>query len=338
MQAYHLEEFGKPEGIVLRNHDEPKPGPNDVVTRVRAASLNRRDLMILGKTYPLPAKPDVVPLSDGAGEVVAVGDKVSRFKVGDRVTGSYWPRWHDGRLAADYMDQLGCTVDGMAAEFAVFNEQWLVRLPDYMTWEEGASLSCAGVTAWCSVMASGSLKPGQTVLTLGTGDVSLFAVQFAKMMGCRVIATTSQDAKAEKLKTLGADHVINYVETPQWGAAVRELTGGLGADLVVETMGPETIEQSLIASASYSEIVVLIWKSATQSALVLPASAYGPKLTTIRRLFVGSRVDLEAMIKAMSAREIRPVVDRAFPFAQAHEAYRYYEGRSGFGKVVLLGE
>lgn len=338
MRAYQLEKFGKVEGIVLCHRDEPKPGPNDVVIRVRAASLNRRDVMILEQTYPLPGKPGVVPLSDGAGEVVAVGDKVSRFKVGDRVTGNYWPRWRDGRLAADYIDQLGCTVNGMAAEFAAFDEQWVVRLPDYLTWEEGACLSCAGVTAWCSVMASGTLKPGQTVLTLGTGDVSLFTVQFAKMMGCRVIATTSQDTKAEKLKKLGVDHVINYVKTPQWGTAVRELTGGLGADLIVETMGPETIEQSLIASGRYSDIVVLIWKSAKQSALVLPADAYGPKLATIRRLFVGTRVDLEAMIKAMSAREMRPVVDRTFPFVQAHEAYKYYDGRSGFGKVVLLGQ
>jgi NADPH:quinone reductase-like Zn-dependent oxidoreductase len=226
-------------------------------------------------------------------------------------------------------------MNGMATEYAVLDEQWAVRIPDYLTWEEAACLSCAGVTAWCSIVGTGAARPGSTVLTLGTGDVSLFAIQFAKMMGCRVIATTSQDAKSEKLRELGADHVLNYVKTPQWGAAVRELTGGEGVDLVVETMGPETIEQSIIASARYSEIVLLIWKSASHPNLVIPGDAYGPKLTTIRRLFVGARVDLEAMIKAIAAHKLRPVVDRVFPFAAAREAYRYFNERSGFGKVVI---
>jgi NADPH:quinone reductase-like Zn-dependent oxidoreductase len=173
------------------------------------------------------------------------------------------------------------------------------------------------------------------VLTLGTGDVSLFALQFAKRMGCRVIATTSSDPKAERLRQLGADHVINYRETPRWGAEARELTRGQGVDLVVETMGPETIEQSLTAAARYSEIVMLIWRSATRAELVLPASAYGPLLTTIRRLFVGARVDLEAMLAAMAAHQLRPVVDRVFPFDQLREAYGYFDGRAGFGKVVV---
>lgn len=336
MRAYHLEQFGKVEGLVLREHEKPTPTATDIVVRVRAASLNRRDLMILDRSYPLPGRAGVVPLSDGAGEVVAVGDKVTRFKIGDRVTGNYFPRWRDGRLAPDYIDQLGCTVDGMASELAVLNEQWAVPIPDYLSWEEAASLSCAGVTAWCSLTGSGFLKPGQTVLTLGTGDVSLFAIQFAKTMGCKVIATTSQEAKAKRLKDLGVDHVVNYAQTPKWGMAVREATGGAGVDLVVETMGPETIEQSLIASARYSEIVVLIWKSAKSASMVLPADAYGPKLATIRRLFVGARSDLEAMIKAMSLHKIRPVIDRVLPFDRLHDAYRYFDERSGLGKVVLV--
>jgi NADPH:quinone reductase-like Zn-dependent oxidoreductase len=197
MKAYQLEKLGELDGIVLRDREQPTPDAADIVVRVRAASINRRDLMILDKTYPLPAKPGIVPLSDGAGEVVAIGDKVMRFKVGDRVTGSYWPKWRDGRLAADLVDQLGCTVDGMATEYAVLDEQWAVRLPDHLGYEEGACLSCAGVTAWCSTVGTHALRPGRTILTLGTGDVSLFSVQFAKLMGCRVIVTTSSDAKAE---------------------------------------------------------------------------------------------------------------------------------------------
>lgn len=335
MRAYRLEEMGRIDGIVLREEKDPVPGPTDIVIRIRAALINRRDLMILEQTYPLPGKPRIVPLSDGAGEVVATGAKVTRFKVGERVTGSYFPRWRDGRLAADLIDQLGCTVDGMAAEYVVLDEQWAVRLPDHLSYEEGACLSCAGVTAWCSVAGSTFTRPGRTVLTLGSGDVSLFAVQFAKLMSCRVIATTSRDTKAEKLRDIGADAVVNYVTTRQWGTAVRELTNGEGADLVVETMGPETIEQSLIATARYSEIVVLIWKAPGRPGIVLPADAYGPKLATLRRLFVGPRTELEAMIRAMTTHQIHPVVDRIFEFEQLHEAYRYFQARTGFGKVVL---
>lgn len=335
MRAYHIAGLGRIEGVVLRHDSDPAPGPTDIVVRVRAATLNRRDLMILERTYPLPSRPDVVPLSDGAGEVVAVGDRVTRFAIGDRVTCNYFPRWRDGRLAPDMLDQLGCTIDGMAAEYAVLDEQWAVRLPDHLTWEEGACLTCAGVTAWCAVFGSGAAGPDRTVLTLGTGDVSLFAVQFAKLSGCRVIATTSQDAKAEKLRSLGADEVVNYVATSQWGSAVWKQTGGAGVDLVVETMGPETIEQSLIAVARHGEIVVLIWKSRDRQSMVLPADAYGPKLATIRRLFVGPRVELEAMIRAMSFHRMHPVVDSVFEFEKLHAAYRHFQQRSGFGKVVV---
>jgi NADPH:quinone reductase-like Zn-dependent oxidoreductase len=335
VRAYHLEAFEKIEGILLRESTQPEPGPHDIVVQVRAASLNRRDIMILEKTYPLPGKQGVIPLSDGAGEVVHVGEKVTRFKVGARVVGNYFPKWRDGRLMPDYIDQLGCTVDGMATQYALLNEEWAAPIPEYLTWEEAACLSCAGLTAWCSLTGSGALRAGHTVLTLGTGDTSLFAVQLAKAMGCRIIATTSQETKAEKLRALGADHVVNYAKNPQWGSEVRELTGNAGVDLVVETMGPETIEQSLIASARHSEIVVLIWKSASQSSMVLPATAYGPKLATIRRLFVGSRADLEAFLKAIELRKIRPVIDRTFGFDDLREAYRYFIRRVGFGKVVL---
>lgn len=337
MRAYHLEAFEKIEGILLRESPKPAPGPHDIVVQVRAASLNRRDIMILEKTYPLPGRQGIIPLSDGAGEVVDVGQQVTRFKIGDRIIGNYFPKWRDGRLTPDCIDQLGCTLDGMATQYALLNEQWATPVPEYLSWEEAACLSCAGLTAWCSLTGSGALRAGQTVLTLGTGDTSLFAVQLAKAMGCRVIATTSNETKAEKLRALGADHVVNYAKSPQWGPKVRELTGNVGVDLVIETIGPETIEQSLIAAARYSEIVVLIWKSASQSSLVLPSTAYGPKLSTIRRLFVGSRADLEAFLRAIELRKIRPVIDRTFGLDDLWGAYRHFMSRSGFGKVVLTG-
>jgi NADPH:quinone reductase-like Zn-dependent oxidoreductase len=332
-----LEKFGTVEGIVLREELQPVPKPTEIVLRVRATSLNRRDIMILHGTYPLPAKPDIVPLSDGAGEVVAIGSAVKRFTVGDRVTGSYFARWRDGDLAPDVLDQLGCTLDGLLTEYAVLDEQWAVRVPDHLTWEQAATLSCAGVTAWHAVVGIGQVRPGQTVLVLGTGGVSLFALQFAKLAGCRVIAATSREPKVAKLQALGADDVVNYATTPTWGTAVRELTGGAGVDLVVETMGPDTIEQSVIASARYGQIVLLITKSANKSVLEISGDAYARSLTTIRRLFVGSRATLEAMTKAVAAHRLQPVIDRVFSFAEARDAFGYLMKGDVFGKVIILG-
>src|SRR3954447_11931349 len=173
MQTYRLKELGTLDGIALEQRDKPEPKATEIRVRIRATSLNRRDVMILRGTYPLPSKNGVVPLSDGSGEVVAIGNAVSRFKVGDRVTGSYFPRWLDGRISIDLIDQLGCTLDGMLAEYAVLDQQWAVALPDHLSWDEAATLTCAGVTAWNSLTGADALRPGQTVLTLGTGGVSL---------------------------------------------------------------------------------------------------------------------------------------------------------------------
>lgn len=337
MEIYRLERFGSVDGVVLREREEPTPQATEIVVRVRAASLNRRDALILHQIYLLPARPDVVPLSDGAGEVVALGSRVTRFKIGDRVTGSYFPRWRDGRIAMDLGDQLGCTLDGMLSEYAVLDEQWAVALPDHLTWEEAATLTCAGVTAWNSVVEVGSARAGQRVLVIGTGGVPLFALQFAKMMGCSVIGVTSEDGKAEKLRRLGADHVLNYTETPEWGQAVRALTGGDGVDLVVETRGADTIEQSLTASALHGHIVLLTTRSLHGSTPAFPWHVYARGLVTISRVFVGSRANLESMVKALAATRAHPVIDRVFPFNRAREAYSYFlEGRV-FGKVVILG-
>jgi NADPH:quinone reductase-like Zn-dependent oxidoreductase len=337
MHIYRLKQLGSVDGLVLQEEDVPEPKPTEIVIRVRAMSVNRRDAFIVNGTYPLPSRPNVVPLSDGAGEVVALGSAVTRFKVGDRVTGSYWPRWRDGRLTPDLRDQLGCTIDGMLTEYAVLDEQWAVAVPEHLSWEEAATLTCAGVTAWSAVVGSEVVHPGQTVLTLGTGGVAIFALQLAKMMGCTVIAATSREAKAEKLRALGADHVIDYAAIPNWAEAVRELTDGRGVDLIVETVGPKTIGQSLAAAGLYGHIVLLSVIDAEGNGLALPGQVYSRTMATLSRVFVGSRARLEAMCAAIGAHRMRPVIDRVFPFTEGREAYRYFMRGDLFGKVVIQG-
>jgi len=319
----------------MRDEPVPQPKPHEIVVRVRAASLNRRDTMILSGTYPLQPRQGVVPLSDGAGDVVAIGDAVTHFAVGDRVTGSYFARWIDGRINAGLIDQLGCTLDGMLAQYAVLDEQWAARLPDHLDWHEAATLSCAGVTAWNAVTGAGIPKPGQWVLVIGSGGVSLFALQFAKLLGCHVVAVTSRGEKADRLRALGADLVISTSEMPEWGAAVRDQTGGV--DLVVETGGPATFAQSLIASTLYGHIVLLTLQDAKGGSIQIPAALYQRSLATISRLFVGSRSNLEAMLRAVSQHRLRPVIDKVFAFTEARDAYRYFQQGDVFGKVVVDG-
>ena len=335
MRTYLLETPGDITGIVLRDREPPRGGPHDIVVRVKAASLNKRDLFILKGTYPLPAKPGVVPLSDGAGEVIAVGERVSRFRVGDRVAGNYFARWKSGPIEPDVFDQLGCALDGMLAEFAILHEEWAVRVPEHLSWEEAATLPCAGVTAWNSVVGVVPVVAGQTVLTLGSGGVSLFALQFAKALGARVIVITSSNDKAGRLQNLGADVVINYIECPEWGNAVRKATGGLGADLVVETFGADTIEQSMRAVGMHGQIMLLIARGMHKPDIQISAQAYSSTMATIRRVFVGNRASFEAMNRAITQSKLRPVIERVFPFSEAHEAYRHFMRGQSFGKVVI---
>ncbi|TPI41017.1 NAD(P)-dependent alcohol dehydrogenase [Mesorhizobium sp. B3-1-9] len=335
MQTYRLEGQGSIDKLALREEAMPQPGPRQIVVRVRATSLNRRDTMILNGTYPLAPRAGIVPLSDGAGEVVAVGDGATRFAIGDRVTGSYFARWIDGRMHPGIVDQLGCTLDGMLCEYALLDEQWAVRLPDHLSWQEAATFTCAGLTAWSALTGAEIPKPGQWVLTIGSGGVALFALQFAKLMGCRVAAVTSRAEKAERLRTLGADLVIAVAGTPEWGVKLREATGGI--DLVVETGGPVTFTQSLIASALYGRIVLLTVQDHNGKSVEIPGAVYQRSLVTIGRLFVGSRNGLEAMLAAVATHRLKPVLDKVFPFAEAREACRHFQRGDVFGKVVIDG-
>src|SRR6202047_3859793 len=323
------------EGIVLRSSEDPRPGPNEILPRVRASSLNYRDLMVLKGGGRGPTKLGVMPLSDGAGEVAAIGEGVTLVKVGDRVIGTFHPRWFGGPLSADYLtDRPGATLDGMLAEYAVLSEEALVPVPSHLSFEEAATLPCAAVTAWAARAGHRRVTVGDTVLTQGSGVVSVFALQFAQVLGARVIATTSTAEKAERLKALGACEVVNYAETPDWDAKVRELTEGRGVDCIVEIGGPGTIAMSLKALAVGGH-VSLIGASLSSSGTGLDPLLLTGRGITLGSISVGSRADFEAMNRAIALHRLRPVIDQTFPFAEAKTAYRHFEGRAHFGKVVI---
>ena len=276
-----------------------------------------------------------MPLSDGAGEVAAIGEGVTWVKIGDRIAGCFHPRWFGGPIKPDYLtDRLGANLDGMLAEYAVFNEQAVVLLPNHLTFEEAAALPCAAVTAWVALTGNRRVTAGDTVLIQGSGGVSVFALQFARVLGARVIATTSTAEKAERLKALGASDVINYSETPDWDAKVRELTDDRGVDCVVEIGGPGTIAMSLKALAVGGH-VSLIGASLSSSATGLDPLLLTGRGITLGSISVGSRADFEAMNRAIALHRLRPVIDKTFSFAEAKAAYRHFEGRGHFGKVVI---
>jgi NADPH:quinone reductase-like Zn-dependent oxidoreductase len=338
MEAYRIDRFASVDGIVLRTSEDPRPGRKEILMRVRASALNYRDLMVLKGEGRGPTKLGVVPLSDGAGEVVAVGDGVTRVKIGGRVAGCFHPRWFGGPIRPEYLtDRLGANLDGMLAQYAVANEEAVVPLPSHLSFEEGATLPCAAVTAWVALTGHRRVTAGDTVLTLGSGGVAVFALQFARLLGARVIATTSTREKAERLRALGAAEVINYAETPDWDEMARNLTDGRGVDCVVEIGGPGTIAMSLQALAVGGH-VSLIGASLSPSGTGLDPLLLTGRGITLGAVSVGSRADFEAMNRAIAMHRLRPVIDRTFPFGEAKEAYRYFEGRRHFGKVVITHE
>lgn len=331
MRSYHLNSGAGIAGLTIRDHPEPVPGPGQVVVAVRAASLSYRELMIARGDYVLPVKPDVVPLSDGAGDIVSVGPGVDPRRIGERVAATLFPSWQDGPFGVEHLPQRGGSLDGMLTERAVVAEDALVPVPGHLSYQEAATLPCAAVTAWNAVTGADGLRPGQTVVTQGSGGVSLFALQFAKTLGARVIATTSGPGKAARLLDLGADDVIDYRAVPDWPARVRELTGGRGADRVIDVAG--LLEQSLKAVAMAGHVACVGFVSDTAPPVdtrTLFASG-----ATVRAVAVGSRAQFLAMNRAIEVNGLRPVIDRAFPFDQARDAYDRYASGKAFGKVVI---
>jgi NADPH:quinone reductase-like Zn-dependent oxidoreductase len=334
MRLYQLPKATAISDLTLAEAETPKPGRGQVLVRLRAASLNYRDLMVAtgryGRGGTLP--PNLVPLSDGAGEVAEIGADVTRVKVGDRVAGIFMQSWLAGEPDAAYASSsLGGAVDGVLAEYRVFDQDGLVHLPEHLSFEEGATLPCAAVTAWNALYAVQPVRPGDTVLTLGTGGVSVFAVQFAQAAGARIIATSSSDAKLERVRALGAAETVNYKSHPDWDAEVKRLTGGRGVDHVVEVGGPGTLPRSLAATrmGGHIGLIGVLTQGQIDPSLILRGGAI------VRGIYVGSREMFEAMNRAIAFHAVKPVIDRVFAFEEAAEAYRHLEGAGHFGKVVI---
>jgi NADPH:quinone reductase-like Zn-dependent oxidoreductase len=335
VKYYYFPMFGGIDALTLGEADTPRPGPSQILVRMRAWSLNYRDLMIASGTYGRALKPDVIPVSDGAGEVVVTGTDVRGWKVGDRVVGIFMPAWISGPATATKAGAaVGATVDGVLAEYVLFDEQAVVSVPTHLDFAEAATLPCAGVTAWHAVVERGGLHPGQTILTLGTGGVSVFAAQFAAAGGAHILATSRDDGKLDRMRQIGARDLINYQATPQWGQAVSELTNG-GVDHVVEVGGAGTMSQSLSAvriGGHISIIGVLSKGNGFDHALALH------KGLSMQGLFVGSREMFEAMNQALAVCQIHPLIDTVFPFADTPAAYRHLESQRHMGKVVIIAD
>lgn len=325
-------------GIALRESPIPEPGPGQVLMRVRASALNFTDLIFLHGRLPQVA--GRVPLLDGAGEIAGVGPGVNGWKIGDRVIAHPHQNWQAGEPRPEaYGNVLGSLVDGTLTEYALMPADMVVSMPGHLSFEEAASLPCAGLTAWNSILGGPPARrpcvPGDTVLVQGTGGVSLFVLQFAKLAGCRVIATTSTAAKAELLKKMGADAVINYVATPEWSAPVKEITRGRGVDLVVEVGGPSTLPQSIQSLRVGGRLALIGIVGGMGSLDYMHLLPIIEKALTVFANAMGSRADLESMLRMIGQHELRPVVDRVFPFDQAGDAFRHFASRAHIGKVVI---
>jgi len=333
MKAFEYRQFGL-ENLVLVERDPPQAAAHEVVVKFHAASLNYRDLLFAKGIYSPSAGFPVVPLSDGAGEIVALGDDVTRWKVGDRVCPIVTQAWLDGeRSPLKDRTSVGCgDLEGVLREHGAFNENGLVRIPGHLSFEEAATLPCAAVTAWNALIESGRLKAGDTVLTLGTGGVSLFALQFAKMHGARVIATSSSDEKLARARELGADELINYRKMPDWDKEVSRLTNRIGVDHVIEVGGAGTLAKSVNSvriGGRVSVIGVLASGSGLDPVRVLMKSV------CLQGIFVGSRRMFEDMNRAIAVNRLKPVIDKIFPFERAREALEYMASGAHFGKIVL---
>jgi NADPH:quinone reductase-like Zn-dependent oxidoreductase len=332
MKRVRLRAPGGLQNLEFVEDEPPQPKPGEVLVRIRASSVNfHDDLVVHGR---IPCADGRVPMTDGAGEVIAVGDEVGGLAVGDNVVSTFWPYWLGGEMTpATRRDIPGESVDGYASEYVCKPAHFFTKAPGGCTHAEAATLACAGVTAWRALVTCGRVKPGDTVLIQGTGGVSLFALQFAKAAGARVIATSSSEEKLERLGRLGADAVINYKAVPDWGQKARDLTDGRGVDHVIEVGGPATFMQSITACRTGGHIAIVGVLTGFTGEVSIPA-LFSNQIRT-SGISIGSRADQEDMIRAIEVNRLRPVIDRSFPLQQIVAAFEYYESQKHFGKVCL---
>ena len=335
MRAYQLPKGGAGiEALARVDLPEPKPLHRQVLVKVAACSLNFRDLGIVRGTYRMPVREKLVPLSDGAGEVIEVGPGVTRVKAGDKVAGCFFQRWPGGEPSPQVQaSALGGSIDGMLAEYAVLEEEGVVKIPQHLSVEEGATLPCAAVTVWHAMMQHAHLIAGQTVLLQGTGGVSIFGLQFAHAMGILAIITSSSDDKLARAKMLGAACGINYKSTPEWDKAAVEFTGGRGVDHVVEVGGAGTLARSFGAIRVGGKISMIGGLSG--AATELNPGLILAKRANVQGISVGSTQMFEAMNAAITANRVKPVIDRVFGFDEVQAAYQHMASGAHFGKIVI---
>jgi NADPH:quinone reductase-like Zn-dependent oxidoreductase len=333
MKVYEIQSNGGIEALALVDRPEPKPTTGEVLVKVKATSLNYRDLLVADGSYGTVKYP-LIPMSDGAGEVVAVGSGVTRVEIGDRIAGIFFQNWISDSLTREKMkSDLGGGIDGMLAEYVVLHQDGLVIIPSHLSYAEAATLPCAAVTAWHGLVTKGNLTEDDTVLLLGTGGVSIFALQFAKIYGAKVIITSSSDEKLARAKALGADETINYKITPNWEKKVYELTNRTGVDHVVEVGGAGTLAKSLQAVRIGGRISLIGVLSGRVSEIdPLPILF---KSLAVQGIYVGSRQMFEVMNQKISERKLKPIIDRVFTFSEAKAAYSYLKSANHFGKVVI---
>jgi NADPH:quinone reductase-like Zn-dependent oxidoreductase len=333
MKAVEIQAPAGFDRLVLTERPDPgKPGSGEIRVRIHASSLNYHDLLVVsGIMKPADRR---IPMSDGAGVVEAVGEGVTEFKTGDNVVSVFFPTWQEGGPAIDnFVNTPGDGVDGYAREAVVVPATWFTHAPRGYSHAEAATLTTAGLTAWRALVVEGELKAGDTVLVLGTGGVSIFALQLAKAMGATVVVTSSSDEKLDRAKGLGADHLVNYRAQPEWGARVRELTGGRGVDHVVEVGGAGTLPQSLTAVAIGGRITMI----GVLTGLVgnVPTALLSSRHARLQGVLVGSRRQQVDLVRALDATGIRPAIHRKFPLAEIGDAFRSQAAGSHFGKIAL---
>jgi NADPH:quinone reductase-like Zn-dependent oxidoreductase len=337
MKLFEIRDSFGLDRLLPAERPDPEPRPDEVLVRLRAVSLNYRDLLVIQGKYNPKMKLPRVPVSDGAGEVVSIGAQVRDWKPGDRIVVPFFPAWLDGEFSpAGAAGALGGDVDGMLRELATFRSDALVPIPAHLSFEQAATLPCAAVTAWNGLFSSGNLQPKQTLLLQGTGGVSLFGLQFARMTGANIILISSSDSKLDRARSMGAHHTINYRTEPDWEKKVWEITGGRGVDLTLEVGGAGTLSKTLRATRYGGQVSLIGVLSGISGPIEIGPILH--KAITVRGIYVGSRAMFIKMNRALSQHQLEPVLDQVFSFGESPEAFRHLESAQHFGKVVIRVE